>query len=57
MIDLSKLKKIRTETLIMSQQKVADIIGCSRQTYCDWETGKHKPSFYYIPKLKELFNF
>jgi len=56
MIDLSKLKKIRTETLIMSQQKVADIIGCSRQTYCDWETGKHKPSFYYIPKLKELFN-
>lgn len=50
-----ELKKLR-RSLQMDQQELADLLGVSRVTVSNWETGTHKPSKQYILEIKKIFN-
>ena len=51
----NKLKKLR-ETKGLSQQKLGDILGVSRQTINSVENGKFDPSLTLAIKLTKFFN-
>ena len=38
-----------------TQNYVADYCGVAAQTVCDWEKGRHKPTYDTLDKLEELF--
>ena len=49
-----KLKELRT-TRKLTQQQVADYIGCSSVTYSRYENGSRQPSIEVIIRLSDLF--
>ena len=49
-----KLKELRT-TRKLTQQQVADHIGCSSVTYSRYENGSRQPSIEVILRLADLF--
>ena len=49
-----KLKELRT-TRKLTQQQVADYIGCSPVTYSRYENGSRQPSIEVILRLADLF--
>ena len=51
----NNLKKLR-ETKGLSQQKLSDILGVSRQTINSVENGKFDPSLTLAIKLTKFFN-
>ena len=51
----NKLKKLR-ETKGLSQEKLGDILGVSRQTINSVENGKFDPSLTLAIKLTKFFN-
>ena len=56
MIDLSNLREIRTDSDV-SQSKVAETLGVTRETVTKWETGVSIPSFKEIYGFAKLFNY
>ena len=50
-----RLKEIR-ECRQITQQELADILGCTPVTYCRYETGARQPSIDTLLKLSEYFN-
>lgn len=41
----------------LSQEKIAEALSISRNTYASWEKGLHTPSLFHIFCLKSTFNF
>lgn len=35
---------------------VASVLDVKKQSVCDWEHGRHKPSYKVLDKLENLFN-
>jgi len=52
----NSIKELRFKNDDMSQQKLADLIGCSRQTIHVLEKNKYSPSFVLIKKISKVFN-
>jgi len=50
-----RLKQYRNN-LKLSQQEVANIIGVSQKTYCNYESGVTEPSSEILVKLADLFH-
>ena len=52
-----KTTRIRKERIIRgwTQNYVAGYCGVAAQTVCDWEKGRHKPTYDTLDKLEELF--
>ena len=50
-----RLKELRTE-LGLSQQKMAEAIGCQQTAYMRYERGLRQPSFELLLKMSEVFN-
>ena len=51
----TKLIKLRIEKGL-TQEQVATLIGVTRSTYANYETGYRNPSLQNIIKLKKIFN-
>jgi len=49
----TKIKKRRQALGIRTQQELADLVGVSRTTVSDWESGRHLPERF-IGKLEEV---
>ena len=52
----NNIKELRFENDNMSQQLLADLVGCSRQTINVLEKNKYSPSFVLIKKIAKVFN-
>lgn len=52
----NNIKELRFEKNNMSQQLLADLVGCSRQTINVLEKNKYSPSFVLIKKIAKVFN-
>lgn len=52
-----KTTRIRKERIKRgwTQNFVADYCGVAAQTVCDWEKGRHRPTYDTLDKLEELF--
>lgn len=50
------IKELRFKNDDMSQQKLADLVGCSRQTIHVLEKNKYSPSFVLVKKISKVFN-
>lgn len=50
----NNLKELRTEKSI-SQRNIADLVGKTQPTYCDWENGKTQPDIQDLIKLADYF--
>jgi len=48
-----EVKRLR-KALGLSQQALADLIGCQQHVVSYWETGKHKPRGANLKALREL---
>jgi DNA-binding XRE family transcriptional regulator len=54
--DIGPLLKKKREELKLNQQEVALIIGCSRVSICQWETGRSNPPLEHFLPLLSLYN-
>lgn len=54
---ITKSTRLRKERIKKgwTQNYVADYCDVSPQTVCDWEKGRHRPSYDALDKLEELF--
>ncbi|AUD63304.1 hypothetical protein BK010_06760 [Tenericutes bacterium MO-XQ] len=52
----NSIKELRFKNDDMSQQLLADLVGCSRQTINVLEKNKYSPSFVLIKKISKVFN-
>ena len=52
----NNIRDLRYENNNMSQQKLADLVGCSRQTINSLEKNKYSPSFLLVKKISTVFN-
>lgn len=52
----NNIKDLRYENNNMSQQRLADLVGCSRQTINSLEKNKYSPSFLLVKKIALVFN-
>ena len=50
-----KLQNLRKENML-SQEKLAELVGVSRQAVSKWETGLSNPDTENLIKLAEIFN-
>lgn len=53
---VNKIKEFRFKNNDMSQQQLADFVGCSRQTINVLEKNKYSPSFVLIKKISIVLN-
>lgn len=51
---LSKLKSLRIENKL-SQKKLADILGTTNSSICDWECGRAEPDIEMLIKIAKTF--
>ncbi len=51
---LSKLKSLRIENKL-SQKKLADILGTTNSSVCDWECGRAEPDIEMLIKIAKTF--
>jgi putative transcriptional regulator len=49
------IRKLRFEKDEMTQQELADQVGCTRQTIVALESGKYVPSLYLSFKIARIF--
>jgi len=49
------IRKLRFENDEMTQQQLANLVGCTRQTIVALEAGKYVPSLYLSFKIARLF--
>jgi putative transcriptional regulator len=49
------IRKLRFEKDEMTQQELANLVGCTRQTIVALEAGKYVPSLYLSFKIASLF--
>jgi len=49
------IRKLRFEKDEMTQQELANLVGCTRQTIVALEAGKYVPSLYLSFKIARLF--
>lgn len=51
-----QIKRLRTKTLMLSQEKFAKLVGVARRTAQGWEgeNSRHRPSAMAIKRLNEL---
>lgn len=52
----NNMRRLRFEHGEMSQQKLADMVGCTRQTIIALEQNKYTPSLILALKLARTFN-
>lgn len=53
--DIGQMIKERRKLAGLSQVRLAELIGSSgKSVYC-WETGKRRPSLYYILRMSYIF--
>ena len=52
----NNIRKLRFENNEMSQEKLAKLVGCTRQTIIALEKGKYSPSLELVFKISEVFN-
>ncbi len=51
----TSIRKLRFENDEMTQQELADRVGCTRQTIVTLESSKYVPSLYLSFKISRLF--
>lgn len=51
----NNIRKLRFENNEISQQKLADLVGCTRQTIIALEQGKYIPSLILAFKISRVF--
>lgn len=49
------IRKLRFEKNEMTQQDLANLVGCTRQTIVALESGKYVPSLYLALKIARVF--
>ena len=49
------IRKLRFEKDEMTQQELADLVGCTRQTIVALESGKYVPSLHLAFKIASIF--
>ena len=49
------IKRLRLMSCGMSQQKLADLVGCTRQTIIALEQNKYSPSYLLVAKVASVF--
>ena len=49
------IRKLRFENNEMTQQELANLVGCTRQTIIALETGKYVPSLHLSFKIARIF--
>ncbi len=52
----NNIKDLRYKKDNMSQQQLADLVGCSRQTINALEKDRYSPSFLLVKKIATVFN-
>ncbi|MFA5290136.1 MAG: helix-turn-helix transcriptional regulator [Candidatus Izemoplasmatales bacterium] len=52
----NSIKELRFKNNDMSQQVLADLVGCSRQTIHVLEKNKYSPSFVLVKKISKALN-
>lgn len=52
----NNIKELRFKNDNMTQQSLADLVGCSRQTIHVLENNRYSPSFLLIKKIAKVFN-
>ena len=52
----NNIKELRFKANNMSQQKLADLVGCTRQTIIAIEQNKYSPSLFLTAKIAHIFN-
>ncbi len=50
------IKDLRYQNNQMSQQELADTVGCTRQTIIALEQNRYSPSFVLVSKIAKVFN-
>lgn len=51
----NNLKELRFNNGSMSQQHLADLVGCTRQTINSIEKNRYAPSFLLVSKIAHIF--
>jgi len=52
----NNIKKLRFINGEISQQMLADLVGCTRQTINSLEKDKYSPSYLLVCKIAKIFN-
>lgn len=52
----TNIRKLRFENDEMTQQELANLVGCTRQTIVTLESGKYVPSLYLSFKIARVFD-
>ncbi len=55
-MEFSENLKYLRKSVQYTQKKLADYLGLSANTVCEWEKGRSEPSIATIKKMAELFN-
>lgn len=54
---MNRIKELRhTKSPVLTQQRLADLVGVARSTVAMWEAGKNEPDNETLLKLAEIFN-
>ncbi|AIO18357.1 helix-turn-helix protein [Candidatus Izimaplasma bacterium HR1] len=51
----NNIKQMRFNTKNMSQQELANLVGCTRQTIISLEKNKYSPSYLLVVKVAKVF--
>lgn len=52
----NRIRDLRYQANNMSQQELADLVGCSRQTINALENNRYSPSFVLVKKIAHVFH-
>ena len=53
---IGKLIKTLREERKISQQQLGDLLNCSKQTVCNYESGRRRPSYETLEAICDIFN-